>query len=92
MCSEFLRILVLYLPQFSLGTPNYIELLSSYFGNRVRVQSRLMFYFFEKTPAASDEWRASALVPGFTFRPTDYIKTPMFRDFFYITRRATSPS
>jgi hypothetical protein len=47
------------------------------------------FIFFDKKGAAEGAFVATGLVPGFTFNQGDYVRTPSFRDFFYVTRRST---
>ncbi len=48
------------------------------------------FIFYDKKQGGSlGDYAATGLVPGFTFNQHDYIRTPSFRDFFYVTRRST---
>ncbi|MBI5537457.1 MAG: phosphodiester glycosidase family protein [Deltaproteobacteria bacterium] len=46
------------------------------------------FMFYQKKSGAPGEFTVTGLVPGFTFQTGDYIKTPSFRDFFYVTLKA----
>ena len=45
------------------------------------------FVFFDKKPGTSDVIASAPLCDGFSFSPNDYIRLPMPRDFFYVTRR-----
>jgi hypothetical protein len=46
------------------------------------------FMFYQKKAAAPGDFNVTGLVPGFTFQSGDYVKTPSFRDFFYVTLKA----
>jgi hypothetical protein len=48
------------------------------------------FVFLEKRTDRPGEFLATGLCPGFTFRQGDYVRAPMFRDFFYVTRKPAS--
>ncbi|HQP34502.1 MAG TPA: phosphodiester glycosidase family protein [Polyangiaceae bacterium] len=50
------------------------------------------FMFYDKKAGGSQDLIASGLIPGFTFKQGDYVKNPSFRDFFYVTRKATPTS
>jgi hypothetical protein len=45
------------------------------------------FVFFGKSSSGAVS-AVAPLCPGFNFDPSDYVSTPMRRDFFYVTRRA----